>query len=405
MVYYAVIFFILFFGALKYNLKKNKKEKRGYFIIFMIIFVLAFNYQMGSDWLNYQDFYDNFIPKIGLQDLYNGKEIPFLSEKGYILLNIFFYKLGFSYEMFSGIVLTICIFIILKFVKKKSDNYFVAYYILIANILFGFSMEPIMRQFLATSIVVLAFDYIEKKKFIKYSLLIILAAQFHNSAYLCIFFYFLDRFTIKRRKVLYLIIFSYLAVLMIPIISEKLLSISALSKYMYYINHPLYGFRKISFSRSVLKLLISLVYLYINFYSYQFSKKREKYLQNLSIIYCLFFILDGLPILQRLLPYFSVGFAISISSIGELKTFSKKEIKLNHRRIGYINIIIIFMFNIFIFYKTYFTRELSIYRYYNYKNYFIEGLKGNLYSDFETKSYQYKIDIMKLQEKEEMLKN
>ena len=405
MLYYVGVFFILFFGALKYDLKKNKKEKRGYFIIFMIIFVLAFNYQMGSDWLNYQDFYDNFIPKIGFQDLYNGREIPFLSEKGYILLNIFFYKLGFSYEMFSGIVLTICIFIILRFVKRKSDNYFVAYYILIVNILFGFSMEPIMRQFLATSIVVLAFNYIEKKKFIKYFLLIMLAAQFHNSAYICIFFYFLDKFTIKRRKVLYLVLVSYLIVLIIPSISEKLMSISILSKYMYYINHPLYGFRKISFSRSILKLLISLVYLYINFYSYQFSKKKERYLQNLSIIYCLFFVLDGLPILQRLLSYFSVGFAISISSIGELKTLSKKEIKLNHRKVGYINIIILFVFNIFIFYKTYFVRELSIYRYYNYKNYFIEGIKGNLYSDFETKSYQYKIDTLKLQEKENMSKN
>ncbi len=404
MVYYVGVFFILFLGALKYDLKKNKKEKKSYFTIFIIIFVLAFNYQMGSDWLNYQDFYDNFIPKIGIQDLYSGREIPFLSEKGYVLLNILFHKLGFSYEMFSGILIAICIFIILKFVKRKSDNYFVAYYILIVNILFGFSMEPIMRQFLATSIVVLAFNYIEKKKFIKYSLLIILAAQFHNSAYLCILFYFLDKFTIKKRKVLYFMMLSYLAVLIIPSISEKLLSISALSKYMYYINHPLYGFRKISFSRSILKLLISLVYLYINFFSYQFSKKKEKYLQNLSIIYCLFFILDGLPILQRLLSYFSVGFTVSISSIGELKTFSKKEIKLNHRKIGYINIIILFIFNIFIFYKTYFVRELSIYRYYNYKNYFIEGIKGNLYDDFETKSYQYKIDIIKLQEKEEMTK-
>ena len=405
MLYYAGVFFILFFGALKYDLKKNKKEKRGFFIIFMIIFVLAFNYQMGSDWLNYQDFYDNFIPKIGFQDLYNGREIPFLSEKGYILLNIFFYKLGFSYEMFSGIVLTICIFIILKFVKKKSDNYFIAYYILIVNILFGFSMEPIMRQFLATSIVVLAFNYIERKKFIKYFLLIILAAQFHNSAYICIIFYFLDKFRIKRRKVGYIIIFSYLAILIIPVISEKLSNISILSKYMYYLNHPYYGFRKVSFLKSIIKFLISFVYLYINFYSYQFSKKKKNYLQNLSIIYSLFFLLDGLPILQRMLSYFSVGFAVSISSIGNLKTFSKKEIKLNHRRIGYINIIIVFIFNILIFYKTYFSRELSIYKYSNYKNYFIERIKGNLYSDFESKSYQYKIDILKLQEKEEITKN
>ena len=147
------------------------------------------------------------------------------------------------------------------------------------------------------------------------------------------------------------------------------------------------------------------MYLYINFYSYQFSKKKKNYLQNLSIIYSLFFLLDGLPILQRMLSYFSVGFAVSISSIGNLKTFSKKEIKLNHRRIGYINIIIVFIFNILIFYKTYFSRELSIYKYSNYKNYFIERIKGNLYSDFESKSYQYKIDILKLQEKEEITKN
>ena len=64
-----------------------------------------------------------------------------------------------------------------------------------------------------------------------------------------------------------------------------------------------------------------------------------------------------------------------------------------------------FIFNILIFYKTYFSRELSIYKYSNYKNYFIERIKGNLYSDFESKSYQYKIDILKLQEKEEITKN
>ena len=204
MLYYVGVFFILFFGALKYDFKKNKKEKKGYLTIFIIIFVLAFNYQMGSDWLNYQEFYDNVTHKIGIKDLYNGRDLRFLSEKGYILLNIFFHKLGFNYEMFSGISMAICIFIILRFVKRKSDNYFVAYYILIVNILFGFSMEPIMRQFLATSIVVLAFNYIEKKKFIKYFLLIMLAAQFHNSAYICIFFYFLDKFTIKRRINVYI---------------------------------------------------------------------------------------------------------------------------------------------------------------------------------------------------------
>ena len=31
MVYYVGVFFILFLGALKYDLKKNKKEKKSYF--------------------------------------------------------------------------------------------------------------------------------------------------------------------------------------------------------------------------------------------------------------------------------------------------------------------------------------------------------------------------------------
>lgn len=48
-----------------------------------------------------------------------------------------------------------------------------------------------MRQWLAVCIVILAFQFVEKRKFVPYLLLCLLAAQFHNSAYFVIPVFFL----------------------------------------------------------------------------------------------------------------------------------------------------------------------------------------------------------------------
>lgn len=113
------------------------KEKRNWkrFIVFVVIFLLAFSYQMGTDWLNYQYFYDYDVPNIKLNNLFSNFQFMFSSEKGFVLLNILFYNLGFNYELFTGIVIGSCLFLILNFIEKKSDNFYFSFFLSIVMFL------------------------------------------------------------------------------------------------------------------------------------------------------------------------------------------------------------------------------------------------------------------------------
>ena len=61
---YLSIFFLL--GIIKNEFFKNKKSN---FLIFLIIFLFSFSYQMGSDWLVYQDWYENIFSKLSWSDI------------------------------------------------------------------------------------------------------------------------------------------------------------------------------------------------------------------------------------------------------------------------------------------------------------------------------------------------
>ena len=127
MIYYFIIFFILLYFSIKYEFIYKEKRRWKKFIIFIIIFIFAFSYQMGTDWINYQYFYDCEVPYMGLSDLYN-KSTMFSSEKAFVLLNILFYNLGFSYELFIGVVISFSLFIILKFIEERADNFYFSFF-------------------------------------------------------------------------------------------------------------------------------------------------------------------------------------------------------------------------------------------------------------------------------------
>lgn len=80
---YLSIFFLL--GIIKNEFFKNKKSN---FLIFLIIVLFAFSYKMGSDWLVYQDWYENVFSKLSLYDIFF-QNIDV--EKGYVFLNFLFF--------------------------------------------------------------------------------------------------------------------------------------------------------------------------------------------------------------------------------------------------------------------------------------------------------------------------
>ena len=287
MSYYLTLFLVLFYHSIKYEFMYKEKRNWKRFIVFVVIFLLAFSYQMGTDWLNYQYFYDYDVPNIKLNNLFSNFQFMFSSEKGFVLLNILFYNLGFNYELFTGIVIGSCLFLILNFIEKKSDNFYFSFFLSIVMFLFGYSLEPVLRQLIALALIITGFKYIEKRCFFKYLLIIILAVQFHLSAFIAIFFYFLEKIKLNKKRAFLIFIGIYILILFLFNIFLELSHIfPKLLKYEYYFFSSYYGLAR---SRTILgelyHIIIIVIYGYIIFYSYNFSPRKKNYIKNMALFY------------------------------------------------------------------------------------------------------------------------
>jgi len=395
-IYYIILFIILFYYSLKYEILYKEKRSGKKAILFFIIFIFAFSYQMGTDWINYQNFYEYEIPHIKLEDLYNNSKFVFSSEKAFVLLNMFFYNLGFSYELFTGIVIGFCLFFILKSIEQRSDNFYFSFFLSIVIFLFGYSLEPVFRQLIALTLIVIGFKYIERRNFFKYLFVIILATQFHISAFIALPIYFLEKIDFSKKKFCLLFFGSYIIILLRSKIFLVLIKIS--SKFLRYESYFLSNRYGLSVERSFLGEIYSvgifIVYTYIIFYSYEFSKNKKNYLKNMSLIYIVLnYFANIFPILFRVSHYFVIGFIVSMSSLKFIRTPNKKILKLGKRSISYILIIFLYIPFILDAWREIYGTKLNIYRYGNYKNYFVEMVNGRLKNNFYEKSEEYRKNI------------
>jgi len=384
MIIYICLSIFFFLGIIKDEFFKNKKSN---FLIFIIIFLFSFSYQMGSDWLSYQEWYENIFPKLEWNNFY--KQIQGLEglEVGYVLLNLIFFHLGFSYEIFMGTVLSICSFIILKFVQKESKNHYLAFYFFLINGFLVALLEPVFRQLIALTFFIIAIKYLKERKIYKYTFIILVASLFHKSALLLLPLYFVEYIKFNMKKFLLLTFFSKIV---LNIFLEVIFFI--LPKYANYLNSERYMLR----DGSLKMYIIYFYYIFILFNIYR-GKKDENYIFGLTSLYIIvYFLSNYFPIIKRFDLYLLPFISITISYIGEINLFGKK----NSVKSLFSTLIIFALFTE-IFYKNYYLDDLNRFRYLNYKNYFIELSKENIAKNFYEKSssYKEKMEILQTEEK------
>ena len=379
---YLSIFFLL--GIMKNEFFKNKKSN---FLIFLIIILFAFSYKMGSDWLVYQDWYENVFSKLSLYDIFF-QNIDV--EKGYVFLNFLFFHLGFSYELFMGMVLSICSFIILKFVQKESKNYYLAFYFFLINGFLVALLEPITRQLIALAFFIIAIKYIEERKVYKYIFTILIATQFHESAFLLLPLYFLKHIKFSLKKIFFITLSSKILLDIFLIVIFFILP-----KYGNYLNSERYAPK----AGSIKMYIIYFYYIFVIFGVYKGSRKKGNYTLILtSLFIIIYFLATYFPIIKRFNVYFLPFMSITISNIGEISIL-KRKVKNSIKKPFLI--LFTFLFFTIMFYKNYYLDDLNRFRYLDYKNYFIELSKENTAKNFYEKSssYKEKIDILQAEEK------
>ena len=165
-------------------------------LAFILITVfLSLGYEWGNDVPEYNGFYDSCInSRTGLFDFFNYSELSSKSEFGWVFINLLCQSFGF-YGM-RAILFCFENFIIYRFIKRNvsSDWYWLAVFVYVFNPYFMILSSSMMRQWLAMCLVILGLEFIEKKKWLVYILLVLIAATIHRSSLVCLPMIFLPKF-------------------------------------------------------------------------------------------------------------------------------------------------------------------------------------------------------------------
>lgn len=171
---------LLFPFCVQFALNRKEKAQRIWFIILISLLAaifVGFRGQSGTDTVMYMANYE-----FGSTSVTRWVEM----EKGFLLLNQVFRKFGVPVEFFFIFISFLTNFFALLSIDKLRDyiNVYVASFVYFTTIYF--QSFNIIRQTLAVSICLYAYVLFMDKKYIASVILILIAAQIHRTAYLCL---------------------------------------------------------------------------------------------------------------------------------------------------------------------------------------------------------------------------
>lgn len=195
-------------------------------VITIPVILASIRYGIGTDYFNYNYLYDinkdRSIMEIGLSDSERLFTII------YVIVNILFKDVWGVFFISSLITM----FFVIKTINYYRDKISMSMALLIYFcVLYAVSYNAV-RQIMAVAIVFYAYRYILEEKFLKYCLLVILAAQIHITAYVCLPIYFL-KYT-KVYKSFFKNILFYMVIIFSPMlifIALKIIKVFSISRF------------------------------------------------------------------------------------------------------------------------------------------------------------------------------
>lgn len=295
-----------FFSTVLSYFSSVTKDKRYLALCFILIFVfLGVRYDFGNDFFHYRD---NFI-LIQKLDIKQAFDLDIKKEYGFILLNKLVSYIG-GYTTLLLLLSLANSIVYYKFITRynKSETYYFSVFLYIMTPGLLLIQSSAIRQTIVILLFLSAIDFLYKKKFIKYLLVIFLASFFHKSALflaLLVFIPFLTSINPKRLSIVYLSLYFF--TLFFPEMITELLTIDL-------IRTDNYDLFNIQYDEIYLKseevklgfgaLLITVIFL-LTLYSFTKIHKSYRILYNIFFIYFISINLTySIPMLGRLTMYF-----------------------------------------------------------------------------------------------------
>ena len=257
--YYSLIIYILLLGAILGVEKQSFFQKKCliFFSFGLFLFIAAFrSEQIGNDTAEYLRIFRSIS--------YSGdiSRFAWRFESGYLYLNRI---LGLLTSQEQSIIVFTSLITMLgfaRFIYKYSKVPWLSVYLFFTLGYFSMFMNTI-RLNIAIVLILYSFDFIEKRNFLKFLLIVIFASLFHRTAIVFLVAYFITEYKFNRKIISSAVIVSLISFLIFPEMFSLLIRV--FPTYSYYIGSVyLDGNIRIA---SVLNMLVGLSIMFFSYIS------------------------------------------------------------------------------------------------------------------------------------------
>lgn len=197
--------YILTFGivTLLSYLAEKKRKKMGLVCVGLIILILSVlgglrSINIGTDVKVYG--YNWFQYAVKSNSFSQYQKYITSSDLGYLLINYIVSRFTNNFNSFLFVLQVICNSLIVISIYRHKNNSSFTFGMLAYLCIYYCRSYNYLRQSIALAIVFFGFNYVERKKIVKYILCVILAMQFHFTASVAIIIYPIYRICLSEKK-------------------------------------------------------------------------------------------------------------------------------------------------------------------------------------------------------------
>lgn len=330
---YLIIVVLLLYCILKYDVYNYTPYRKSWFVFILIILILVsgLSYRLGGDGIGYMREFSQYNLLAGLN--YNELSNYSGRQPGWVLLVKLCRYIIDDYSFFKLVHATIVNTLFLITIRRYSRFVFTGILFYFILIYFDYNFQ-VLRQSLAVSVFLGAIPYFEENKWIKYYIICMISALFHESALITFIIPVIKLFGVSRGILPLYFVISMSALLgggqLVQSIMPTFLQTSIGGKAYHYTSElNTDGIAGVSVNL-LMNLIIPYIYLYISF-----LKKNSKCLGVIpyfviiyGIIYC--FGLQ-LPIMYRFNQYFQIFiFLYFIEIFSSIIRWINRKYKVNY---------------------------------------------------------------------------
>lgn len=244
-------------------------------------------------------------------------------EKGFLILTKSISCISDNPQFLIAISSVISLFFAGRFIYLYSKKPALSIFLFITMRFYFFFMSNI-RQSIALGLVLFSYDFIKKRKLIPFSIVILIATQFHSTAIVFFFAYFIERLKYKRKYVAVTALTTGFIFLGFNSLMKIILTVVP-NKYLNYVNTSYY-----IEATNAANIANFIVVLSILIFGYIFKYNKNRAEAEISFYYllisaCIGFLSIKFGMLSRIQYYFYIFSIVMITDI--IMKIKNKELK------------------------------------------------------------------------------